>query len=398
MARAENSRQEADMKRKRQQRRRRTRRRALIRSVVLVGLCVILFLLWQNWDVLAPDRLLDRAQDLIGSGTGSYPVDVSGLTVHHIARSQNYTVMLSDSHLVYYNSSGAQVNRYACTYSSALMRTAGRYVLLAEQGGKRLQLNTRTATLLSMDTEQDILSVAVNAKGQYAVLTHGPQGYAVQVRVYDRGGNLLYTRSRNRMATEVALSADGKQVSLLSIEADGGDLNSMVDVFALNTADAATLCSYTAKDTLLYRLEYLADGWLAAIGENGAAMLDTSDGLATVYAPEDMRLLGYAVGQDDLALVMRPYGSTGHGVVQIIEKNGEPRCSVDFTGEFRHLSWYNRQYLLLTDGYVQRLTTAGGGEITEVPADGQQAVSDGNLAVVLGLNRLEAYDLLWHTY
>ena len=176
----ENARRTAEMKRKRQQRRRRTRRRALVRAVVVIGICAILFVLWQNWDVLAPDRLLDRAQDLIGSGTGSYPVDVSGLTVHRIARSQNYTVMLSDSHLVYYNSAGAQVNRYACTYSSALMRTAGRYVLLAEQGGKRLQLNTRTATLLSMDTEQDILSVAVNAKGQYAVLTHGPQGYAVQ--------------------------------------------------------------------------------------------------------------------------------------------------------------------------------------------------------------------------
>lgn len=389
----ENARRTAEMKRKRQQRRRRTRRRALVRAVVVIGICAILFVLWQNWDVLAPDRLLDRAQDLIGSGTGSYPVDVSGLTVHRIARSQNYTVMLSDSHLVYYNSAGAQVNRYACTYSSALMRTAGRYVLLAEQGGKRLQLNTRTATLLSMDTEQDILSVAVNAKGQYAVLTHGPQGYAVQIKVYDRSGNLLYTRSRNQMATEVALSADGKQVALLSIQAVNGDLNTMVDVFALNSTDTATMCSYTAKDTLLYRLEYLAGGWLAAIGENGVAMLDTSDGLATVYAPEDMRLLGYAVGEEDLALVLRPYGSTGDGMVQVIAKNGEPKYSVDFSGEFRHVSYSNRQYLLLTDSYVQRLSAAGGGTVVQVPADGQQAVLDGTQAVVLGLNRLQAYDV-----
>ena len=393
MAEKETGRQAAEMKRKRRQRRRRTRCRALIRGAVVIAVCAILLVLWQNWDVLAPDRLLDRAQDLIGSGTGSYPVDVSGLTVHQIARSQNYTVMLSDSHLVYYNSDGAQVNRYACTYSSALMRAAGRYVLLAEQGGKRLQLNTRTATLLSMDTEQDILSVAVNAKGQYAVLTHGPQGYAVQVRVYDRGGKLLYTRSRNQMATEVALSADGKQVALLSIQAKDGDLNTTVDVFALNTTETATMCTYTAKDTLLYRLEYLAGSWLAAIGEKGVAMLDTSDGLATVYAPSDMRLLGYAVGDEDLALVLRPYGSTGDGTVQVIAKNGEPKYSVDFSGEFRHISYGNRRYLLLTDGYVQQLTAAGGGETVTVPADGQQAVLDGTQAVVLGLNRLEAYDI-----
>lgn len=385
--------QEVEMDNKRQRRRRRSRRRALIRVLMIVVICGVILLLWQNWDVLAPDRLMDSLQDWMGSGTGSYPVDVSGLTVHRIAASQDYTVMLSDSHLVYYDAAGGEVNRYACTYSSALMRTAGRYVLLAEQEGKRLQLYTRTAALVTMDVDQDILSVAVNEEGQFAVLTRGPQGYAVQVRVYDQKGKLLYTRSRNQMATEVALSADGTQVALLSVQAVNGTLNTDVAVFALNSADTGTLCTHTARDTLLYRLEYLTEGWLAAIGENGVIFLDTTDGLATVFAPKDVRILGYAAGAEDLALVTRPYGSTGGGQVHIVAKSGELRCTVDFTGEFRHIGQRDDTYALLTDSYVQALSGTGAGGTAAVSADGQQVIPNGTQAVVLGLNRLEAHDV-----
>ena len=81
-----------EMEEKRKVRQRRARRRALWRGLVLVCLCVALFLLWQNWDVLAPDRLLDNLQDALGSGTGSFPVDVSGTGAKQLARSQDYLV------------------------------------------------------------------------------------------------------------------------------------------------------------------------------------------------------------------------------------------------------------------------------------------------------------------
>ena len=382
-----------EMEEKRKVRQRRARRRALWRGLVLVCLCVALFLLWQNWDVLAPDRLLDNLQDALGSGTGSFPVDVSGTGAKQLARSQDYLVVLSDSYLTYLNSSGAEVNRYACTYPSALLRSAGRYVLLAEQGGRRVQLSTRTSVLTQITTEQEILSVAVNEKGQFAVLTQGARNYAVCVYVYDRQGKQLYYRGHTQLATEVALAGDGKQVALISLQTDNGNLDTVVNVFSTETAQTAALCSYTATDALVYRLEYLSEGWLAAIGEAGVVMLDTVNGTYTVYTPMDMRLLGYALGGDDLALVLRPYGSTGDGQVHVISKSGDLLCTVDFTGEFRHLSGDSGQYLLLTDSYTQRITAVGGGSVAKVPSDGQQAVLEGDRAVVLGLNVLQTYEL-----
>ena len=302
-------------------------------------------------------------------------------------------MLLTDSHLIYLNSDGAEVNRYVCSYSTALMRTAGRYVLVAEQGGRRLQLSTRGSVVTELTVDQDIITVALNERGEMAVLTHGLQGYAVQVKVYDRNGKLLYTRSRNHAVTEVALSRDGSQMALLSVESVNGTLNTLLEVFSLESADTDALCSYTASDTLLYRMEYLDGDWLVAFGEDGVVMLGTADGLATVYKPQGLRVLGYAVGKDTLALALRPYGDTGDGQVEVVGKTGEPSCTVAFTGAFRHLSEENGQYLLLTDAYAQRFTAAGEAGMAQVGSDGQQAVLDGDNAVVLGLNRLVAFPL-----
>ena len=378
---------------KREMRRRRARRRAIIRGVVVVALCAVVLLLWQNWESLSLDRLMGGVENLLGTGTGSYPVDMSGTHVRRLDRAQGYAAVLTDSHLVYLNHSGAEVNRYPCAYPTALMRTAGRYVLVAEQGGLRLHLSNRNKVCLEMTADSEILSVALNERGQFAVLTDGPQGYAVQLKVYDKTGKLLYTRDRNQTSTEIALSRDGSQLATLSVEAVSGSLNTVMDVFSLKSDSAEALCTYTAKDQLLYRMAYMTGGWVAAFSEEGAVMLDTTDGLATVYAPADMRVLGYAVSGQDLALAVRPYGDTGGGQIHVVDTSGEPRCTMDFTGTFRHLTAGDRQYALLTDTYVQQLSAIGAGATAAVEADGQQVILTDTRAVVLGLNRLAAYDL-----
>lgn len=378
---------------KRVMRRRKARRRALVRLVALVLFVAVLVVVWQNWDVLSPDRLISEFEMLVGSGTGEYPVDMSGTGVRRLEKADGHGVVLTESHLIYLNHGGAEVARYACSYPTPLMRTAGKYVLVAEQGGRRVHLSTRSNLVLEWETDWDIISVSLNKKGQVAVLTDGPQGYAVQVKVYDRKGQVLYVRDRNLTATDLTLSADGKQVGMLTPEAVDGSLNTRMEVFSLTTTDAEAVCAYTAKDTLLYRLAYLENGWLAAFGENGAVMLDTADGLATVYAPDGMKVLGYAATGNHLALVLRPYGTTAGGEVHVVGKDGEPLTTVEFTGEWRHLSGQDGSYALLTDTYAQKIGKSGSEGTVAVGSDGQQAVLDGNAVIVLGLNRLDSHPL-----
>ena len=378
---------------KRIMRRKKARRRALGRLVALALFVALLVVVWQNWDVLAPDRLMSEFEMLVGSGTGEYPVDMSGVRVRRLEKAEQYGVVLTDSHLIYLNHGGAEVARYGCSYPTPLLRTAGKYVLVADQGGRRIQMSTRSAVVLELETERDILAVALNEKGYLAVLTEGPQGYAVQASVYNRKGELVYTRDRTTNATDVALSANGKQLAMLSPVAVDGTLNTRMEVFSLKTTDTEAVCSYVAEDTLLYRLAYLGNGWLAAFGEKGVVMLDTADGLATLYVPDGMKVLGYATTGNHFALALRPYGTTAGGEIHVVGKDGNPLTTVEFTGDLRHLSGQAGAYAVLTDSYVQKITKNGVDGEADMAADGQQVILDGQSAIVLGLNRIDCYAL-----
>ena len=381
---------------KREMRRRRARRRTVWRIVVVLLLVASLVLVWQNWEYLSPDNWGRYFEEWFGGGTGSYPVNMTGTHVHRLAQAEDYAAVLTDSHLIYLNRNGAEISRYNCAYPTAVMRTAGEYVLVAEQGGNRLHLSTRSKVVLekSLDKESKILSASVNAEGQIAVLTNGPQGYLVQITVYDRTGKLLYTRNRNHTATDITLSPDGTQVATLSVDADSGNLNTSMDVFSLQTNDTAAMCSYVTQDLLLYRAEYLNGGWLAGFSETGVVLMNTATGATTVYAPADMHVLGFAVAGNDCAVAVRPYGDTGGGQVHIVNTAGTVTRTLDFTGGFRHLSGYEQQYVLLTDSYVQYLSATAVGTPVAVKADGQQVILTDGRGVVLGLNRLEAFDLI----
>lgn len=378
---------------KRVMRRRRQRRRLILRVVALAVVIALGVVVWLNWSSLAPDKVWAWVQDLVGGGTGSYPVDLSGTGARRLTRIDRYTVVLTDSHLTYLNASGAEVSRYGCAYSEALLRTEGKYVLAAEQSGRRLQLTTRSKALLTWESDLAIRSVSLNALGQTAVLTDGPQGYTVQIKVYDKEGNTLYTRSSNRTVTDVALSPDGTTISLVSVEAVDGTLNTRLEVFSLATDSPDALCTHTVADTLLYRAQYLSDGTLAAVHDGGVVLMNTRSGVVTPYAPAGMRVLGFAVGGDGVALALRPYGDTAGGRVQLISSTGTLVSEVAFRGEFRHLSGFGGQYALLTDSYAQAFTANGVTGEVAVQADGRQVLYADGQIVVMGLNRLEAFSV-----
>lgn len=377
--------------------RRRHRRRSrmlLIRRLVIITLVIVLALVvWQNWEYLAPDKLIAGLQDSMTNQSGGYPIDISGANMTAIAKADNYIVTVGDSYLTYYDRNGGEANRYPCTYSSALMRTAGQYVLLAEQNGTRLQLSTRSAMQIEMNADNRIISVAVCATGRFAVLTQSGQGYSVKVTVYDRNGDVIYSRSRQPLATAVALSPNGKEVALLSAQADNGVFTTTLDTFPLAGGQTEANYTHSQADALFYRLDYLNNDVLAAISEEGVLFADTRHETATHFTADNERVLSAVTTGGGVAVALRPYGATAGGRVAVLDIGAKQLSSTDFTGEYRHLSTDGSRYMLLTDSVARLLTASGSNKSAAVEADGKAAVIDTNRAIVLGLNAISAYTL-----
>lgn len=392
-------------------RRRGTVRRVLARLLVVAALFAAGFLIWQNWDKLAPDKVLVWLEETFAGRRGDgFPVEISGSGVTHMETLGENLALLTDTSFVIYSNQGGELTRRQHNYSAPLLKTAGDYALIAETGGTRFRLETRASTVLNVTadnksedeketpvldtalTGHPIISAAVGRSGTVALVTDSSQSYTSEVYVYDKKGKLLFHHNNSDlMAIDIAVSPNEKQVAIAGVAAHKGSIQSTVQVFSLRGGDNKPSKTYTGQDTLLCALSYFSNGRLAAVGDNAVWLLDPSGDLDKRVAYTEQQLDSYRIGDRSVGLVLSHYGSSDGGELRLITDAGEEAFAAAFTGTFRDMASVGNDMLLLTSNGLQRTNGKGLGKMMDVPPDGRMIAALGNKAIVLGLTALREF-------
>ena len=380
---------EPDTKKVRKARR---RRRFFLRLLLFAVVIAVGALLVKNWEALKPDTLIAKINGLLtGNSEDGFPMDVSGNQILQMETAGGYTVLVSDTYVTMVNGSGAEVMRRAHAFSDPQLRTAGKYVLLAECGGKRLQLETVAKTVLSLSTDYDILTTAVHKNGNIAVVTASEQGYNASVTVYSAGGERLYHRQSSSLIADVAFSPNGDELALITVEAAGGSLSSAVKVVSIHSEDSAPLYTHSESNTLLCRLQYLSDSLIAAVGDTTVWMYRPKRDTCQIYRPADGEMQAFAIGEDSVVTVTAPYGSTAGGNVTYIGTDGSAAFTASVEGTVRDIAVSGNSYALLTSTQLYQVTGKGIVGSRTMTADGSRVAVSGSRVLVLGLQNLTQY-------
>lgn len=381
--------QEPDFKQARKARR---RRRFFVRLLILVVVIAVGALVIKNWEALQPGTLITKINSVLAGENGDgFPMDVSGSQILHMETADGYTVLVSDTYVTMVNGNGTEVMRRAHAFSNPQLRTAGKYVLLAECGGKRLQLETVAKTVLNLSTDYDILTAAVHKNGNIAVVTAPEQGYNAAVTVYSDGGERIYHRQSSSLVADVAFSPSGNELALITVEAADGALSSAVKVVSLHSSDSAPLYTYRESDTLLCRLQYLSDSLIAAVGDTTVWMYRPKRETCQVYRLTDGEMQAFAIGEDSVVTVTAPYGSTAGGNVTYIKPDGSAEFTAAVEGTVRDIAVSGNSYALLTSSHLYQVTGKGIVGSRVMTADGSRVSVSGNRVLVLGLQNLSKY-------
>lgn len=379
-----------------------------LRLLAVFAVLALVLTVWRNWDTLAPRNLLfwmDQAFSAKGDG---YPVEVSGSSVLDMQEEQSYLVMLTDTSLVALNAKGGEVMRRQHNYSDPILLTNGKYMLIAEVGGKRFRLETMPDTVLDVTTnnlaedkktsvldtpvENAIISAAVRADGTVALVTESSQSYTSEALVYSSSGKLLYRQKfATMMATDVALSPNEKEIAVAGIEAADGAMRSRVQVHTLRSKDTTPRKEYVGDGVLLARVSYLSGGEIAAIGDTQTWIVDPDSDQDKRISYDQQQLVGRAIGSKTVDLALQKYGSGDGGEVMRLDAKGETVYTAAFSGSFRHMCVSDSRLLLLTAGrlYHGDGEKMNGGQ--DVQQDGRMVGILGDKAIVLGLTSLSEY-------
>ncbi len=329
---------------------RRGGRLLLIRLGIVAAVLCVLFLLWKNWDKIAPETVLDWAYTQFGEGeTGDgYPYTITGNDVIGMGQASNYLAVLTDTSLKFLDKTAACVEERPNTLNDPLLKTAGRYALVTEVGGSRFKLETRRQTVLEMELQNRCIYAAdVLSSGRVAVITDAAtQSHVCAIQVYSSGGDLLYEyKSGKYLITNVSLMPNGRGMAAVGTTAEGGALKSVLLLF---TFSSETPTEYTGNDQLLYDVVHFGNTVLA-VGDSGYWIVSVKNQTVEKTDYDGMELIGYAASHSVAGMVMKQSGSTGTGEVWLFGKDGALLRKHPFAGTYRYAACDGTEFAVLTD-------------------------------------------------
>lgn len=365
--------------------------RLLKRVTIVAVVLVVAFLLWKNWDKIAPEALLDWTEQTFGDAqTGEgFPSAVNGSAVVDMAEVKQHLAVLDDTTLRFYNANAACVEERAHSFVQPTMHTAGNYVLLTELGGNRIRLDTRREIVLQHTIENrkiyatDLLSNGTVA----AILNSASQSYVSELVVLNNKGEETFNYKSNKyLLTDVSLLPSGKKLAAVGSTADNGVLKSVLLVITLSNGEVT---EYTGTNVMLHNVTYFAGGAILATGDREIWSLKHGDKEPEKLACEGLEPMGYAATSSLAGVALKRSGATDAGELWIFDAKGKRVQKTEYDGTFRSISGHGADVLLLTDRMLYEWGTAGEHAKWEISSDHLQAVAYRNMPLLLTLSELK---------
>ena len=272
-------------------------------------------------------------------------------------------------------------------FSNPVLNAAGNYVLTTELGGSRFRLETRRDTVLDQTLDnRKIYGTDLVSDGTVALILNSPsQSYLSELRVIGADGKERFSYASSRfLFTDVALSANGRQLAAVGTTAENGVLQSVLSVFSL---PSGTMTEHTGSQVLLHRVSFLSGGAVLAVGDEEVWSLRAGADQPDVFACNGLTPVGSAVAGNLAGVALSHDGSTEGGTVWVFGGNGDRTREVPFEGAFRSLT-ADRSLLLLSDTGLYTLAADGSATQTDVPSDALCAVEYGGSPLLLTLSDL----------
>ena len=237
-----------DMIDARNRKRRRQKFLRFVLIILLVSACIGLYKTRNMW--LSKIRGIGKQYStIVNSGKlaeGNFPILISSEENFQIDYTGNCLAVLTDVQIFFYTDDGSLLKKRQHGFSSPIMRTSSEKVLLYENGGKNLCVETDEDTVYSKEFEQNILFARISDEGYVAVVTTS-ENYECEMYIYDKKGSSIYERKCVERVSDVSFTNESKGCTISCIDAEKGSI--VTSVQSLDFKESKALWSSPGIDT-----------------------------------------------------------------------------------------------------------------------------------------------------
>lgn len=377
-------------KRAARQKKPKTKRRLILLAIVVVLAVVV----WAKWDVLNPASVWNYINVAVTGGESGdgYPTEAEGSNVIAMRPVGGYLLVVTQNTVTAYNQSAGTVFSRSHSFSDPLVDVAGNSIMLAEIGGRRIEVQSVGGKVRTLETAKNIVTASVADNGSVAAVTASDKSHISEIVVFDnKGEEKLYCYSSEALLTGIAMRSDGRQMAAIGVLANNGAPQSRLLVYSTFSEKDPKV--YSGNDTLLCDVEYLDNDSIAAVGDDRVWVVKTGKNEPEEITYESRHLLSWAVSGDRVGVVLQNYGATEGGQLLAVDKSGKTAYTVDFSGMFRAVAPAGKEFFLMCGNDVMTMNGKGETKTKEVLPDALRICrAFGNDALVLGLTSIERYD------
>ena len=317
----------------REEKKRRSQRRVRI-AIWFIILAVALGLIGMK---VAEIDFSQLSQRFHGSGSAAitadaYPYNLdSSKNVHMTAQNDKLTVLTGVSVTVL-NPTDASVNyAYNHGYANPIMKNAGNYICVFDQGANRLRLDTLSGDVYESKTENAILTADVNKSGDVIYATQSDENKSSVTVMDSKLKKVAELEVNSGYVVSVAIDASGKHFTYAVINSRDAVLTTTV--YTCNVGDDAEKASFDFTDCDLLEMRYCqSDVYL--VFSNGVYTVTSQKKLhpCEAFSEGSVNTVCHTfTASGELIYIYSEYSSSNENHLAHINTSGKVKTSIELT-------------------------------------------------------------------
>ena len=256
---------QTDIREARKKVKRKNKFKKLVWLAVLAAVLLI-FVLTSGFWVPKLGQAIKSVTEKFGSKTtvaeGEFPISMGQTQYSQISTADDCLVVITDTHLNFYDKSGVNVKSVQHSYSNPTAVPGGNRILLYDLGGYNLIVANKKGEIFTKKTDEQIIMSSMSSSG-YTIVVTQTEKYASYMTVYDSNGKEAFRWSSNQRVVDVSFNKSGDGCVVSSITADGGEIKSMLT--GLSFSKSEPLFETQKYSTMIYKTRYCSDGNIWAV-------------------------------------------------------------------------------------------------------------------------------------
>ncbi|MDD6735413.1 MAG: DUF5711 family protein [Clostridiales bacterium] len=241
------------------------------------------------------------------AGTGDYlPI---ALTAAENARYTNYKdsiVCVSETAYQAYSAGGKQLWSQGIQMQSPILKHKGDYILICEEGAKKVNLYKGKKLIFGTKTEGDIITASLSEKGDVVLVTE-KDSYKAQVVVLNKSGKKIFAWDSGAYDVLDAAISNGRHVSVALLNTDEG-ADSMIT--CMDVKGNTKFKTEVLKNMIVFSLDYTGEK-LTALSESKYIGISSKGKILWEYGFDGKKLNRFDTDKNGNRILLFESGSTG---------------------------------------------------------------------------------------